>query len=160
MPLWDKAKWKGVVYIWPQDLDQEPWVALGFEEGTAAREIFTGWRAMFGDVDQESRLRISILTGVDRAKVHSYSAVVGSNLVESRGNARVKQFVSVSRILRMEPSTLRNLTGFRDRFERIGTYRVMPALLNMKTGRCQPYPGLSNSEKRDADLPSLANRRA
>jgi hypothetical protein len=143
MPLWDRAKWKGVLYIWPVESDLEPWMALGFEDGVAARAIFTAWRAKFGEIDNEDRIRISILTGVDRLNPHHYSVVVGSNLVESENGPRIKHFVSVSRIHRVEPSTSRNLTGFASRFETTGTYRLMPGLIDFKNGKSQPYPDLA-----------------
>jgi hypothetical protein len=148
MPLWDKAKWKGVLYIWPVDMDSEPWMALGFEDGAVARAIFQGWRATIGSIDNEDRIRISILTGVDRSSPDHYTVVVGSNLLESERGPRVKQFVSVSRIHRMEPSTSRNLTAFVNRYERIGTYRLMPAQVDLKEGKSKPYPDLAIQKRK------------
>jgi hypothetical protein len=75
MPLWDRAKWKGVLYIWPLELDLEPWLALGFEDDVAARAIFAGWRVKLGEIDKEDRIRISILTGADRLNPNHYSVV-------------------------------------------------------------------------------------
>jgi hypothetical protein len=43
----------------------------------------------------------------------------------------------------MEPSTSRNLTTFVNRFERIGTYRLMPAQIDLRTGKHDPYPDLA-----------------
>jgi hypothetical protein len=143
MPLWDRAKWKGVLYIWPLELGLEPWMALGFEDDVAARAIFAGWRAKFGEIDIEDRIRISMLTGVDRLNPNHYSVIVGSNLVESENGPRIKHFVSVSRIHRVEPTTSRNLTGFASRFEKVGTYRLMPGLIDLKNGKSRPYPDLS-----------------
>jgi hypothetical protein len=143
LPLWNKAKWKAVLYIWPVEMDLEPWMALGFEDGAAAKSIFQGWRAKLGGIDEQERIRISILTGVDRTNPSHYTVVVGSNLLESERNPRVSHFVSVSRIHRMEPSTSRNLTAFINRFERIGTYRLMPAQIDVSTGKCNPYPDLA-----------------
>jgi hypothetical protein len=148
LPLWDRAKWKGVLYIWPIEMDFEPWMALGFEDGAAAKAIFTGWRAKLGNIDKEDRIRLSILTGVDRYNPNHYSVVVGSNLLESERGPRVKYFVSVCRIHRMEPSTSRNLTAFVNRFERIGTYRLMPAQLDLRTGKCEPYPDLAIQKRK------------
>lgn len=143
LPLWDRAKWKGVLYLWPIDMDFEPWMALGFEDGAAAKAIFTGWQAKLGNIDKEDRIRISILTGVDRYNPNHYSVVVGSNLLESERRPRVKYFVSVSRIHRMEPSTSENLTTFVNRFERVGTYQLMPAHIDLRTGKHETYPDLA-----------------
>ena len=154
LPLWDRAKWKGAVYVWPLEIDYEPWLALGFEDGLAAKAIFAEWRAKLGSVDKEDRIRVSILTGVDRANPNYYSIVVGSNLLESEGVPRVKQFVSVSRIQRMTPSTSENLTGFSNRFERIGTYRLMPAVIDLKTGKSHPYPDLAIQKRQIRIVPA------
>jgi hypothetical protein len=148
MPLWDKAKWKGVLYIWPAEMDFEPWMALGFEDGAAAKAIFQGWRARFGGIDKDERIRISILTGVDRSNPNHYTVVVGSNLLESERGPRVTHFVSVSRIHRMEPSTSRNLTTFVNRFERIGTYRLMPAQIDIRARKFRPYPELAIQKRK------------
>lgn len=143
MPLWNRAGWRGVLYIWPIELGLEPWMALGFDDGNAARAIFADWRAKLGEIDREDRIRISILTGVDRANPNHYSVVVGSNLVESENGPRIKYFASVSRIHRVEPPTSRNLTGFVSRFERVGTYRLMPGLVDLRNGKSRPYPELA-----------------
>ena len=143
MPLWDKARWRGVLYVWPREVDFEPWMALGFEDGAVAKAIFRGWRAKLGDVDRDDRIRISILTGVDRSNPNHYTVVVGSNFLESERGPQVTHFVSVSRIHRMEPSTSRNLTAFVSRFERIGTYRLMPAQIDLRAGKSEPYPDLA-----------------
>ncbi len=153
-PLWNKAKWKGVLYIWPVEMDLEPWMALGFEDGVAAKAIFQEWRAKLGDIDNEERLRISILTGVDRLNPSHYSVVVGSNLVEAERGPRIKYFISSSRIHRMEPSTSRNLMEFVSRFERIGTYRLMPAQIDLETGKCRPFDDLSIQKHKMRVIPA------
>lgn len=140
MPLWNAAKWKGVIYIMSHEMDAEPWMAFGFEDDAAGKSIFERWRARLGSNDKENRLRVSILTGVDRANPHAYSVVVGSNLIEREG---VKIFVSVSRVHRMEPSTSANLTGFRNRFERAGAYQLMPGYIDVKNHTYRPYPELA-----------------
>ena len=39
IPLWNKAKWGGVLYIWSSDPDEEPAIGLGFADGVAGRAI-------------------------------------------------------------------------------------------------------------------------
>lgn len=141
LPLWDRAKWGAILYLWPAEMDSEPWMALGFENGEAARAIFKEWRTKFGDIDEEDRIRVSMLTGVDRFNPNYYSVIVGSNLIQSK--PRFKNFVSVSRIHRMKPSTSKNLSEFANRFGRIGTYRLMPAEINLGTGKHKPYVNLA-----------------
>ena len=140
LPLWDKAKWKGAIYILSYELDEESWMAFGFQNDAAGRSIFEGWRARLGITDKEGRIRLSILTGIDRNNPHAYSIVVGSNLVERAG---VRSYVSVSRIHRMEPSHSINLDRFRQRFQRVGTYRLMPGYIDVSNQRYRPHPDLA-----------------
>jgi len=59
----------------------------------------------------------------------------------------------------MEPSTLNNLTTFANRYERIGTYRLMPADMNLNTGEYKVQSGTSDPKTAEQNLPSVANRR-
>lgn len=67
LPLWNRARWSGTLYIFDRD-DEEypPIMALGFRDGASGQQIFREWREQIGEVDERSRLRISIVTGIDR----------------------------------------------------------------------------------------------
>jgi hypothetical protein len=129
LQLWDKADWGGTVYALDPYLDKPPVLALAFRDAGAGKAIFTAWRETLGEVDQDEQLRITIVRGVDKFHPSSYKVVIGSNPAFTRDEKRVQQFVSVSRINRMDPSNSRNLDGFLARFERIGRYFIVPAYL-------------------------------
>jgi hypothetical protein len=128
MPVWDEAKWRGTLFMWPVGTDLPPLLALVFEAEAAARAIFEGLRRQLGESDVARRLRISIITRVDKRHPAHYSVVVRNNL-PTVAASRPAQFVMVSRINRMTPGDSRNLDGFMDQFRRAGRYFVGAACL-------------------------------
>ena len=40
MPLWDKAKWRGTLYLWTENPDDEPLVGLAFADSDSGKAIF------------------------------------------------------------------------------------------------------------------------
>lgn len=62
--LWDEAKWRKTAFLVTEDLDQQPGIALCFENLSAGKKIFQEWRETFGGVpDRKERLRIAIIRG-------------------------------------------------------------------------------------------------
>jgi len=54
----------------------------------------------------------------------------------------------------MEPSTLNNLTTFANRYERIGTYRLMPADMNLNTGEYKVHRELAIQKRQNRICPA------
>jgi hypothetical protein len=129
MALWDRAKWGGVVYSWSVDPNEEPLLALAFEDGDAGRDIFRELIEKVGTEDEQDRLRISIITGVSRAFPAKYAVLVGSNLPERDEIATGREIVSVSRVHHMDNTNPVNLKMFQERFGRTKKFRLIPAQL-------------------------------
>ena len=124
IPLWDKANWKAIAYMQlPQTL---PIMALGFGNAQAAIGIFQGLKKRLGGVDTDELLRITIITGVDKAHPSYYRVVISTNL-ESRAIPNSNYFVLISRVQNMEPPDLTNLNNFLDIYRRVGKYVILPA---------------------------------
>lgn len=77
MTFWDRAKWNGLLYIWSADPDEEPFLALGFEDGDTGRRIFRELIQKLGPKDERDQLRISIITDVSREFSNKYAVIVG-----------------------------------------------------------------------------------
>ena len=137
---WDKAEWQGIGYFVIPDNKVLPVMSFIFADQGAARRIFVAWRNELGQDDHNDRLRISILTGVDQNNPAHYRVVVSTN-IDSTTMQTDDQFVIVSRILHMAPSTHENLERFRERYNDSKQYLIMPAL--MKGGIPTPEPKLS-----------------
>lgn len=80
-----------------------------------------------GTVDRDERLRVSIITGIDKAHPASYRIVIGVNPSLIKVRASGAHFVMISRINTMEPPDSRNLNFFLKEFKRIGKYILLPA---------------------------------
>lgn len=125
--LWDRAGWRALVYLLDPELDRPPLLALGFTDPETARSIFKGWLGKLGRVDIDDRLRLSIVTGVDKRHPHSYKAVIGMNPKFPSEDFAGRRLVLVSRICQMDPPDSKNLDGFLGRFKRVGRYFLLPA---------------------------------
>jgi len=125
--LWDKAKWKGVLYIWSSDPNEPPYIALGFQNGDAGKAIFRELIEKLGSDDKQNRLRISIIQGVNKAFPKKYAVVIGSNLPGDGEFGRGREIVSISRIHHMDNTNPMNLKMFQERFARTGKFLLMPA---------------------------------
>lgn len=125
--LWNKAKWKAVAYIWSNDPVEPPSIALGFQNGDAGKAIFRELIEKLGSDDKQNRLRISIITGVNKAFTNKYGVVIGSNLPDDGEFGRGQEIVSISRVHHMDNTNPMNLRMFQERFERTGKFWLMAA---------------------------------
>jgi hypothetical protein len=134
--LWNKAKWKAVVYVWSIDPDEPPYIALGFQNGDAGKAIFRELIEKLGSDDKQNRLRISIITGLNKAFPNKYGVVIGSNLPDDGEFERGREIVSISRVHHMDNTNPMNLRMFQERFERAGKFWLMAA--HWPEGQAQP----------------------
>lgn len=127
LPLWDKAGWNSAVYLLFQELNRPPALALGFADAEAAQSIFRGWRKRLGKIDKDERLKITIITGIDKNNPFSYKITIGANYDSEEQDTKGKYVFMLSRTHRMNPSDHKNLEGFLRRYERLGAYVLLPA---------------------------------
>ncbi|RYG38273.1 hypothetical protein EON81_04060 [bacterium] len=105
---------------------EPPALGLIFSDEEAAREIFTSWRADFGEVDEERALRIVAVRGIDAKNPSHYRLVIAPNL----GTIKAKKtFMAMQRILTMTPSTTVNLDRFTEAYEAHYRFLLVPAFL-------------------------------
>ncbi len=126
---WDQAKWRGVGIIIPPY--RPPLMALLFENEHAARKIFSGWLKRFGEEDKEEKIRVSILTGVNRQHPSSYKVVIGANIDKELENASpANQFVILSRIQEMHNPNPANLESMLSAYKEYGCFLLAPAIIS------------------------------
>ena len=114
-------------------------MGLGFENGAAGRQIFEAWRKKLGHSDEENRIRISIITGIDRDHPFAYWVVVGSNLPNSSQSGGPNQFMSVSRMQPMNAQSPSNLSGFIECDKRAGSFILLPVALSADRHSSEPF---------------------
>lgn len=134
LPLWDKAKWKGIGVALSQPSGDvvPPMMALAFENFEAGKKIFRGWRRKIGDVDTQGWLGVTIITGIRRDNPLAYRVVIGTS--ESYVKAATTEnrvFAMITRMHDMEPSSSRNLDAMQDHFRRAGYVFLLPVAFNL-----------------------------
>ena len=125
---WDRAGWQGIGYATDPKNKIPPVMGFVFADRDAARRIFAAWRDELGQDDQHDRLRISILTGVDKNNPAYYRVAVSTN-IDSIAMPPSDHFVIVARIHHMTPTSSENLDRFRESYNVTKHYWIMPALM-------------------------------
>lgn len=116
IPLWDKAGWQATGYLIAND--RPPVIAISFNDAAAGRQIFEHWRASFGKIDENEKIRLSIIGGINRAFPFHYRVSIGSKIeIEDE-----KPVNMISRINQMSPDNSVNLDNFKRAFKAIGDY--------------------------------------
>jgi len=135
-PLWHEAKWWATFFIITLDGSAPPVLAPVFENSEAADQIFSQWRSELGVCDEEERLRITIVRGIDKTKPHSYRVVIASNPDLAFSQPDIRYTLWVSRVNTMEPASDLNLERFLQSYEAAGSYLLAPAIA--KDRMCEP----------------------
>jgi hypothetical protein len=145
MPLWDKARWRGLGFAIGPGTQPVPELALMFENLEAGVKIFRGWNKRLGKVDLDEWICLTIITGTDKNHPAHYRVAisVNPNLLFQEG----KQAAFVVRMQDMTPSDSTNLDRFIGLFEKAGSYHL--SLGQMVDRQMTPYNGSEFSiEKR------------
>jgi hypothetical protein len=126
--LWDKTTWVATVFATAVDGASPPILAIAFKDGQVGTEIFRLWRSELGDCDEQEKLRVVIVRGIDKANPHSYRVAIGSNPVVGFSRENVRYAAFVSRINKMEPDSSANLERFLRAYETFKCYFLMAAV--------------------------------
>lgn len=124
LPLWDRARWSGTGMAMIGD--ETPILALCFRDIEAGVQIFQGWRARFGSIDEEEAIRIAIIQGLSHSDPTGYAVSVGRNVDALQRENPDAILTMLSRINRMEKASPENLMNFLIAYQRHGSYRLAP----------------------------------
>ena len=149
IPLWDRAKWRGTVFVWTPG--EPPILALGFEDGEAGQAIFRTWKERWGDGDGDDMLRVAIITGLSERNPAEYAVVVGPNFRYVPEDKK-KVFISVSRINRMSPNTSINLDNFVKVYKKMETFFLAPVRISASGGILEMPSAQLSIAKRQLDI--------
>lgn len=126
MPLWDKARWRGLGFIQFPD-DPIPILVLAFEDFESGFKIFRGWRTHPSDANPEDLIAVTLITDIDRDHPTHYRLAIGANHEELIGRLTPGSLIlSAVRMQDMTPETTENLDRFLHAYENTGRYRLMP----------------------------------
>jgi len=131
IPLWDKAKWSGVVFGWGDEAIP-PILGLIFTDKHAGEQIFTAWRHDIGSIDKAGRLRVTVLKGIDRNHPSHYRVVIGTN-IDGLKRKPGAHYVMTSKSCTMTPSTTTNLDAFLENLRRTDAFFLAPGFVDPGT---------------------------
>ncbi|MBO6892285.1 MAG: hypothetical protein JJ866_10130 [Roseibium sp.] len=128
--LWQEAGWEGVgVALQPDLPNAPPFLGLLFRNGEAGRRIFENWISDIGRVDSNEKIRIVILTGVEKSNPNAYTLAVSSNIDKAQFNELDRIFVT-SKMKTMDNPDPRNLENFGRAFAASRRYALVPVTLS------------------------------
>lgn len=139
--LWNKAKWKGTAFAYnPIDENDIPILGVGFENPENGKLIFDAIRNRIGENDIDEKLRVSIVTEVDKENIAHYKVMIGPNFsyLEDLSEGMdlkndEKLFMAISRVNLMTPRSSINLDNFLERYQKIGKF-YLTNILEMPEG--------------------------
>lgn len=144
-PLWDEAEWRGVLYLWTDSPDDPPCLGLVFTNQESAKQIFNEWTEKLGGNDLQNKIRISIITEIDRRNPSHYKVVVSPSLdIDELKEGSF--FMGMSRIHLMEPSSKDNLENFLNRYNQTEPYWLTAAILSDDKRGCKLLKGTGSKK--------------
>lgn len=109
--LWDKAKWKGAIYLHSQNPNILPAIFLYFENIDYGNKIFDNWIKKYSKIDGNNDFKIEIIKGIDKHNPAFYRLAIGSN-IKNKVVTESQLFSYSARIHTMQPNSLENLNNF------------------------------------------------
>lgn len=142
--LWDKAKWKAMVFMSDPSLQNPPIVGFVFENNKAGNDIFSALKKQFGDVDHKEEIRLSFIEEISKSSPQDYKVHIGTDrsvILDKIKDAGLKAdeslFMSLTRIHEMNPSKeSKNLGVFKHSFAYFKKYYITNS--TMVNGQLQP----------------------
>ena len=128
VPLWDRARWVGVVYGTAPG--KPPFMALAFENYAAGIEIFTGLRSAVGKIDRDELIRVAIIEGDVAGRRPGYSVHIGprAEALLQHAPADTRLLFSFNRLHRMNPEPgSPHLGNFKRAYAEHGRYLLLAA---------------------------------
>jgi hypothetical protein len=135
-------------------LDEPPGLGLIFKDGAAGRAIFEELREKIGREDNDDRLRISIVTGIDKKVPAAYDVLVGTNPPATDTERSPREIISVSRIHRMDNPNPLNLKSFEDQVTRTKRYGIFPVQASQDDEQMVMYGDLAIMKNRIRIIPA------
>ncbi|WP_223475033.1 hypothetical protein [Oricola indica] len=128
--LWDKAGWQGMMFGISSPV-MPPFLGLVFDNEEVAKAIFTEWQKRFGRDDSNDEIRISLIKGIDKKNPFYYRGCISRDM-DLTAKSDFRQFVTVARMTVMTVQEHTNLDMFSNVFGSVGSYYLIPAVLDNK----------------------------
>lgn len=137
IPLWDKARWRGLGFVTFPDTPRAPELVLLFTDIEAGLKIFRGWRKRLGEMDKDEWIGLTLITGINNENPADYrlEITIDHDYLCRRSKPN-NPFMLVNRMQDMEPADTANLDRFLDAYKQTGRYQLVPGF--QKDERSEP----------------------
>ncbi|HZK55572.1 MAG TPA: hypothetical protein VFC84_15485 [Desulfosporosinus sp.] len=113
IPLWDQAKWRGMMFAITPDPNVPSILAPIFTDKSPGITIFKKWILDFGPLDSKNNIRCCVIKGVDKDNPTYYKFAFSPN-IDINHSSQAKHQITYSRFRLMESITMSPLS--RQRF--------------------------------------------
>lgn len=143
---WDKAKWRGISYLFDNENEAPPVMGLLYEDKESASKIFSDWKKICGE-DVFKDIEISIIEKNNIGKADGYFVHITTNMKECSKRAKEQGyfvdetlFCVISRYQYMDIDMFRNnLSIFKKQIEMKKEFYIVPAVLNNNNNKITMY---------------------
>lgn len=152
---WDKAIWRGAAFFIDPTGEGIPYFLLPFANEKAAKKIFSDWKSMYGEEDENDEIRVALIEGDIPGMETGYSIHIAPNIdrVIDRmimiGIERDEGMIlTISRVQRANPTdNFKMYNFFKSQYLNHNKYILAPALLDEKNKRIKPLLDLGILKK-------------
>lgn len=124
LPVWERAGWLGLALgVCPPGAP--PILGFHFTQPEWGQRIFSRWRERFGEEDEESAIRLSIIRHLPGHPASHYGAMISPGI--STREASSNLLMVSTRLKILEPPTDENLRRFLEAYDREKAYLLVPA---------------------------------
>gem|GEM_PF-3612146 len=135
IPLWDKAKWKGMMFLISHEPNVPPILAPVFSDKISSITIFKKWTSAFGNIDSGNKISCCLIKGVDKDNPTFYKFAFSPNMNKTY-SSKAKYQIAPNRFRLMESKDNKPLNCFLDRIKITGNcYFLIPAIMESETSK-------------------------
>lgn len=145
--LWDRAKWKAILYLRHPNDTLPPALGLAFLKPEFGKIIFEDWIDKFGKNNTKNHISIAIIRKVNAKKIHNYTVALSGKFNFDKEQVEAKYVSMSTRFMTMEPSNSKNLDDFILSYKKFNKKEVvldmMPVEINNELDKFNIYNNLS-----------------
>jgi hypothetical protein len=139
IPLWDNADWRGTGFAFSKNPNDIPALILGFWHSEFGIKIFQEWIEELGEVDQNDRLSITVIRGIDKNSPNDYRIAISEKpIFTPREEGTLRYLFATARVREMKSMSKDIFDGFFENYNRHGKYTLLPGQLTKDGGIEQP----------------------
>lgn len=129
IPLWDKAKWKGINFIGTIQNDIPPILSPVFLDKSGV-QIFKEWISEYGSIDKYNKIKIGIIKGINNNNPNWYRVIIGSDPSNDKTITKSTEIIStINRLHTMEAITSENLHRFEKNLSNFPVFIFAPSIM-------------------------------